>query len=42
MQKLKDYAAEYANFEAILYGATEKNGLTVEGEQIEVELVSNN
>ena len=38
--KMKNYTLEYSKFETILYGATEENGMTVGGEEIDTELVS--
>lgn len=38
--KMQNYKDAYAKFEAVLYGATEKGGITVEGAEIDAEMVS--
>jgi hypothetical protein len=37
---MQNYKDAYAKFEAVLYGATEKGGITVEGAEIDAEMVS--
>lgn len=37
---MKHYETAYSKFESVLYGATEQNGIVVEGQEIEAELVS--
>ena len=39
-KEMQKYDEAYAKFEAVLYGVTEKDGITVEGAEIDAEMVS--